>query len=1286
MNKKILFILLLAVVQLLQAQTPNDEAAKRAMQVGHTMQQERIFMHFDNSAYYLGETMWFKAYVSYGTNDRVTTPSKVMYVELVAPEGYVVETKKYKIDDNGCCNGEFELNPLLLSGYYEVRAYTRYMLNWGEEAVFSRVFPVFDKVNGDNWDFKNMLDRKRGFQHNGEWISEELPEADLKFYPEGGHLVAGLTSNVAYEIRGLEGDFANEEITILANNAPIAKTRPTHYGKGTFTITPQTGVKYTAKVTAQNKKGKREEFKFELPEVKPYGVTLHAKEERGEINFTVQSNREENEEIAFGIMYRGALGFYKKIPANEKSKTFTIGNEELPEGVNKAIVFCGETPLAERCLFVTHDTVQKSDKSTAKLVVKSNGEPLSELNIGPYEKITLDIEREDGKPIPSTADLSIAVGDAMGYVKTSWNYNLYTYLLLGSEIKGYIPEAGQYFDKKNDKRKEQLDLVMLTNGWTAYDWGKLTQTSIKEMQPIERGITLKGMFFRKNRVSFKAGAGHSMDLLPQKENLIRFDIAYNDEAITTNTFRTDSTGEFFIETKDFYGKRIASLQPQVALKQNNNIKYAFALDRYFSPAFRLYDFWERNIGVPATEESVKSDSMIQLTPFDFLLSAVEVVSDAKKEAKSRPPHSEMRFDYLDEWEYAQDVTYLRDFNTYKDNVYAEALNEIKSEINQYNDSQEIDADKRSISEYDNKAGVLCVKNNLPHDAIKYVGYMRYGPESDTTLNHSPMFPVKEEYTHSITPADVVSSAIKRHNYNWAYWVQLMVVLGEYDSNKTPQPDYEYLRGDADAEKMTNFKEFVIRSDIKTRQQFENTLNYWAGKGRALDNKTPAQKFYMGFLSQHYVATQQGVDGFPSGSTFMHELTYSIETGSSDPKHPNYVACFIPYTEQDKRTGIIPDLANSYGVMRYTSIQGYNESKQFYSPDYSNLKPTNNKDYRRTLLWNPQIPSTGDGKVQIEFFNSSNCNTINVDIAGRDGQTIYSNDNIIITRINNESKQQTTRNSEQETKEESDEDFMYTAMEPEVEKACAKQHEKALIYYNQKRYKNAIVLWAELAKYKYHPALNYIALCYKKGTGLKPNMEQAMRFYEDAARNGSPEGQYELSVMYREGTAGTQSDSLAHVWLRRAVLQKEPRALVTMAKEQISKGEHDKAKELMQEASKSDNAIALYEYARYIEEYPTESGVTDKESIMRHMRKAAEKGYREAQIYAMEHEYSAQNYTEAYRWAKELSMAKCHEGTKRMADCYYNGYGVKRDKSLAKDLYRTAATGGNKEAEKILKEL
>ena len=167
-----------------------DTLVLKSIITSRALPQERVYLHFDNSGYYLGETMWFKAYCVGGNGTEITTPkSKVLYVELCAPEGYVVETKKFKLDEKGCCNGEFDLKPSLLSGYYEVRAYTRYMLNWGDDAVFSREFPVYDKVNGDNYDFRNILDRKRGFLYHGEWVTQESKKPTLAFYPEGGQFV-----------------------------------------------------------------------------------------------------------------------------------------------------------------------------------------------------------------------------------------------------------------------------------------------------------------------------------------------------------------------------------------------------------------------------------------------------------------------------------------------------------------------------------------------------------------------------------------------------------------------------------------------------------------------------------------------------------------------------------------------------------------------------------------------------------------------------------------------------------------------------------------------------------------------------------------------------------------------------------------------------------------------------------------------------------------------------------------------------------------------------------------
>ena len=76
-----LFLLLLATFAALRAQSPLDTLAMRAIMVNQLFPQERVYLHFDNTAYYLGETMWFKAYVTSGIDNRATSISRVLYVE-----------------------------------------------------------------------------------------------------------------------------------------------------------------------------------------------------------------------------------------------------------------------------------------------------------------------------------------------------------------------------------------------------------------------------------------------------------------------------------------------------------------------------------------------------------------------------------------------------------------------------------------------------------------------------------------------------------------------------------------------------------------------------------------------------------------------------------------------------------------------------------------------------------------------------------------------------------------------------------------------------------------------------------------------------------------------------------------------------------------------------------------------------------------------------------------------------------------------------------------------------
>ena len=63
---------------------------------------EKVYIHFDNTSYYLDETIWFKAYVVRADRHSLSELSKVLYVELINQEGYIVSSKKLKIEGGQC--------------------------------------------------------------------------------------------------------------------------------------------------------------------------------------------------------------------------------------------------------------------------------------------------------------------------------------------------------------------------------------------------------------------------------------------------------------------------------------------------------------------------------------------------------------------------------------------------------------------------------------------------------------------------------------------------------------------------------------------------------------------------------------------------------------------------------------------------------------------------------------------------------------------------------------------------------------------------------------------------------------------------------------------------------------------------------------------------------------------------------------------------------------------------------------------------------------------------------
>ena len=91
MTKYFLSFLLL-LLTIVRTSAGNIDEIRQALEQSSVSQiQEKVFVHTDNQCYFVGDTLWYKAYVVRADNLQPTDMSRILYVELLSPDGLLVE-------------------------------------------------------------------------------------------------------------------------------------------------------------------------------------------------------------------------------------------------------------------------------------------------------------------------------------------------------------------------------------------------------------------------------------------------------------------------------------------------------------------------------------------------------------------------------------------------------------------------------------------------------------------------------------------------------------------------------------------------------------------------------------------------------------------------------------------------------------------------------------------------------------------------------------------------------------------------------------------------------------------------------------------------------------------------------------------------------------------------------------------------------------------------------------------------------------------------------------------
>jgi len=288
-----------------------------------TYLKESVFLHIDRSEYVAGENIWFKVY--YALNNRFCTSSlsQLVYLDIVDDNGRSVARAKYKIK-NGFADGAFTLPTDILSGYYTIFAYTRWMKNFGPEQFFRKKIYIVNPEKGLKVISSNGLDND---------------SIKLEFYPNGGFINFGFKNKIYVKAT----NFIGENISIKGKITDQNDNFITNFfvpasNFGQFELSPDKNCHYKAIV---DKKVNNKES-FQLPQVYDNGISLSIinLESNGiEINIFLTDKNSQNKNGLDIILINGGI-IYKqfKVDFLDEHYSTIIPRGDLMPGINALLI------------------------------------------------------------------------------------------------------------------------------------------------------------------------------------------------------------------------------------------------------------------------------------------------------------------------------------------------------------------------------------------------------------------------------------------------------------------------------------------------------------------------------------------------------------------------------------------------------------------------------------------------------------------------------------------------------------------------------------------------------------------------------------------------------------------------------------------------------------------------------------------------------------------------------------------------------------------------------------
>ncbi|MET4080540.1 hypothetical protein ABIB40_000484 [Pedobacter sp. UYP30] len=659
------FALLASVIAFKVDDDPFAAILKKLEDYSSKYPQEKVYLQLDKPYYAVGDDIWFKGYVVNTKTQAPSTISGILYVELInekdsittklkLPLGGGITWGDFKLTDS-LKEGNYRLRAytnymrnfgsdfffdktIKIGNSWTNKVFTKtdysYTTVDGIDKTKAKIH--FEDKNGlpyiqndvsyqVNIDYKNVKKGKAKTDTNGDVdidftsgqatsssngkitatlklpnkdeVTKVIPitstsrQVDVQFMPEGGTFLEGIPTRIALKAVNSSGrgeavngqilDAAGQEVTGFVTDS---------LGMGSFILTSLPDLAYTSKI--KFKDGSTKAFKLPLTQKSGYALKLNTADSSNVyLKIFATADKVSGEELKIVAQQAGNLLYVSKAKMDKQVLSATIPKTKLLSGIVQFTLFSAADELiAERLVFIkSKERLIDIDLNTAKISKSVKG------------KSTFEFTAKHGQK-PIIGSFSVSVTNASKVVPDVDNEsNILATMLLTSDLAGYVENPNYYFLKDDGQTNEDLDNLMLTQGYRRFTWKNVLNTlpPVLTFKP-ESSLTISGTITNGKK---PVVGGHVM-LLSTKGTQFILDTVTNAEGkfVFDNLAYIDST-KFVVQARTAKDRKYVNIEVdpaplQLVTKNKNSadvevnvndilMKYIKGNDQYLNEMVRL---------------------------------------------------------------------------------------------------------------------------------------------------------------------------------------------------------------------------------------------------------------------------------------------------------------------------------------------------------------------------------------------------------------------------------------------------------------------------------------------------------------------------------------------------------------------------------------------------------------------------------------------------------------------------------------------------------------------------